>query len=49
MVQPLDWKKDFHVFMDASDIAIGSVLMKLTEPKWYRLVYYVSRKLSKAE
>ena len=23
--------------------------MQLTEPKWYRLVYYVSEKLSKAE
>ena len=49
VVQPPDWAKSFHVFVDASDIAIGSVLMQLTEPKWYRPVYYASRKLSKAE
>jgi hypothetical protein len=23
-----DWNREFHVFMDASDIAIGSVLMQ---------------------
>ena len=32
VVQPPDWTKSFHVFVDASDIAIGSVLMQLTEP-----------------
>ena len=47
VVQPLDWTKSFHVFVDASDIAIGSVLMQLTEPKRYRPVYYASQKLSK--
>jgi hypothetical protein len=25
MVQPPDWNREFHVFVDASDIAIGSV------------------------
>ena len=49
VVQPPDWTKDFHVSVDASDIMIKSVLMQLTEPKWYRPVYYASRKLSKAE
>ena len=49
VVQPPDWTKSFHEFVDASDVAIGSVLMRLTEPKWYRPVYYASRKLSKAE
>ena len=49
VVQPPDWTKSFHVFVDASDIAIGSVLMQVTDPKWYRLVYYAIRKLSKAE
>ena len=49
VVQPPDWTKSFHVFVDASDIAIGSVLMQLIEPKWYRPVYYASRKLSKTE
>ena len=49
VVQPSDWTKSFHVFVDASDVAIDSVLMQLTEPKWSRPVYYASRKLSKAE
>ena len=49
VVQPPDWSQPFHIFIDASDMAIGSVLMQLTEPKWYRPVYYASRKLSKAE
>ena len=49
VVQPLDWTKRFHVFIDAFDIAIGSILMQLTDPKWYQLVYYTSRKLSKAK
>ena len=49
VVQPLDWTRPFHVFVDASDIAIGSALMQLTTPNWYRPVYYSSRKLSTAE
>ena len=49
VVQPPDWNKPFHVFVDASDIAIGSALMQLTKPNWYRPVYYASRKLSTAE
>ena len=49
VVQTPIWTKRFHVFVDVSDTAIGSVLMQLTEPKWYRSVYYAARKLSKAE
>ena len=49
VVKPPNWTKDFHVFVDASDIAIGSVLIQLTEPRWYRWVYYASWKLSKAK
>ena len=50
VVQPPYWVKPFHVFGDASDIAIGSsALMKLTEPNWYRPVYYASHKLSTTE
>ena len=45
VVQRPDWSKSFHVFVDASDIAINSVLMQLTEPKWYRPVYYANRTL----
>ena len=37
------------MFVDASEIAITSALMQLTEPNWYRLVYYSSRKLSDVE
>ena len=49
VVQPPDLVKPFHVFVDASNIAIGSALMQFTEPNWYRPVYYASRKLSTAE
>ena len=49
VVQNPDWSQPFHVFVNASDVAIGSVLMQMTPPKWYRLVYYVSRRLSVAE
>ena len=49
VLQPSDWEKTFHVFVDASDIAIGSALMQLEEPNWYMLVYYASRKLSTTE
>ena len=45
-VQPLDWKEPFHIFVDASDIAIGSALMQKTPPNWYRPVYYASSRLS---
>ena len=37
------------MFVDVSDIAIGSALMQLTEPNWHRPIYYTSRKLSMAE
>ena len=30
IVQPPDWTRDFHVFVDASDIANGSALMRLS-------------------
>ena len=49
VVQLLDWAKVFHVFADASDIVVGSALMQLSEPKWYRAMYYESRKLSTTE
>ena len=47
--QAPDWIQPFHVFVDASDISIGSALMQLRTPNWYRPVYYSSRKLSAAE
>ena len=42
VVQSPDWVKPFHVFVDASNMTIGSALMQLTEPNWYRPVYYIS-------
>ena len=47
--QPPDWMRPFHVFVDASNIAIGSALMQHIAPNWYRPVYYSSRKLSATE
>jgi hypothetical protein len=35
--------------VDASDIAIGSMLMQNYEKNWFRPVYYASRRLPKAE
>ena len=32
VVQPPDWGKALHVFVDALDMAIGSALMQLEEP-----------------
>jgi hypothetical protein len=49
VVQPPDWDRQFHVFVDASDIAIGRILMQKYEKNWFQPVYYVSRPLSKAE
>jgi hypothetical protein len=49
VVQPPDWNQEFHVFVDESDIAIGSVLMQKYDKNWFRPVYHASRRLSKAE
>ena len=49
IVQPPQWDLPFHVFVDASDVAIGSVLMQEKQERWYRLVFYASRGLSSAE
>ena len=43
LVKPPNWNKGFHVFMDASEVAIGSVLMHLYEENQYGHVYYASR------
>ena len=49
VVQPSDWTRPFHVYVDASDIAIGSALMQHMAANWYRPIYYSSRKLSTVE
>ena len=35
-------KMDFHVFVDAYDVAIGAVSMQEQQPGWFRHVYYAS-------
>ena len=47
--QAPDWTEPFHIFVDASNIVIGSALMQKTPPNWYRPVYYASRRLLTAE
>ena len=49
VVQPSYWARPFHVFVDASNIAIGNALMQLTEPNRYRPIYYSSQNLSTIE
>ena len=49
IVQPPHWDEPFHVFVDASNIAISSVLMQLFESRWFRPIFYISQRLSSAE
>ena len=43
----LDWKKEFHVHIDASCIALGFVLTQPGEGDIDHLIVFASRKLSK--
>ena len=45
----LDWKKEFHVHVDASCIALGAMLTQLGEGDIDHTIAFASRKLSKAE
>ena len=49
VLQPLDWSLPFHVFVDASDVAVGAMLMQEKEKGWYRPLYYANRVLTSAE
>ena len=49
VIQPPDWAKYFHVFVNASNIAIGNALMQLEELNCYSPLYYASRKFCTAE
>lgn len=49
ILQSPDWELDFHIFVDASHIAVGAVLMQEKVKGWYRPIYYASRVLSTAE
>lgn len=44
-----DWKKEFHVHMDASCIALGAILTQLGEGDTDHLISFISRELSKVE
>jgi len=45
----LNWKKEFHVHVDASCIALGSVLTQAGEAELDHPITFASRKLSKVE
>jgi len=45
----LDWRKEFHVHVDTSYIALGAVLTHAGEGEIDHLITIVRRKLSKAE
>ena len=45
----VDWKLEFHIHTDASDIAVGAMLAQNPTGKTYQPIAYTSRLLSKAE
>ena len=45
----LDWNKEFHVYIDASSIALGVVLVQPSEGDLDHPIEYASRKLSIVE
>ena len=49
VLQPLNWILPFHVFVDASDIAVGAILMQAKVKNWFKSVYYASQMLTTAE
>ena len=49
IIQPQDWMKPFHVFVDAYDTTINRALMQLTTPNWNWTEYYASQRLSTVE
>ena len=44
-----DWKKEFHVHVNASSVALGVILMQLGEGEIDHPISFSSRKLSTAE
>ena len=46
---PPDWEKDFEVYVDASSVAIGSVLSQKDEKGRDKPIYFASRQLTAAE
>ena len=45
----LDWKKEFHVHVDASCIVLGAMLTQAGEGELDHLITFASKKLSKVE
>jgi transposase InsO family protein len=46
---PPNWDKDFHIYVDASNVALGSVLSQKDEKGRDHPIYYASRQLVQAE
>ena len=50
VLRPPDWRKPFHVFCDASDVAVGSALYQATgEQEKDQPIAYASKQLTPAE
>ena len=50
ILRPPDWRKSFHVFCDASNMAVGSALCQATgEKEKNQHVAYASKQLTPAE
>ena len=50
VLRPPDWEKPFHVFCDASNVAVGSALCQATrENEKHQLVAYGSKQLTPVE
>ena len=48
LVPPV-WELPIHVFVDASHIAFGAMLMQVREQGWIKTIYYASRVLNSAK
>ena len=46
---PPNWEKDFHIYVDASNVAIGSVLSQNDDKGRDHPIYYASRQLVQVE
>jgi hypothetical protein len=46
---PPNWEKEFHIFVDASNVAIGSFLSQKDENSHDHPIYFTSRQLVQAE
>jgi transposase InsO family protein len=49
ILQPPDWEKPFHVYIDASAFCIGATLSQLDENKKDHPIYFASRQMNPAE